>query len=116
MNFELRILNNLSNSKFKTYNSKLLLARFRVFGVCAATRTKLLETQAFFDVFLVLRRLVVALFAIAARQRQIGLILIRHLNPDPQCALLRARARNFDTASGGNRTRDLILTKEALYH
>ena len=69
----------LENNQPQASNLKpLLLARFRVFGVRAATRAKLLETQTLFDVFLVLRRLIVALFAIGASQRQIGLILIRH--------------------------------------
>ncbi len=57
------------NSKLIINNSKLVLARFRVFGVCAATGAKLLEAQTLFDVFLVLRRLIVALFAIGACER-----------------------------------------------
>ena len=46
----------------------LHLSRFRVFGVLAATRTELLQAQAIFDVFLIFRRLVIALLAVGARQ------------------------------------------------
>ena len=49
-----------------------------MFGVLAATWAKFLEPQTIFHVLLVLGRLVVALFAIAARHRQNCLILIRH--------------------------------------
>ena len=54
------------------------LARFRVFGVLAAAWAKLVESQTIFDVFLVLRRLIVALFAIAAGKVQICLVFSRH--------------------------------------
>jgi hypothetical protein len=58
------------------------LSRFRVFGVLAAARAVLLEPQAILHVFLVLARLVIALFAIATRHRQNGLIFVRHINLD----------------------------------
>jgi hypothetical protein len=55
-----------------------VLPRFRVFGVLAAARAEFLEPQTIFHVFLVLARLVIALFAIATGHRQNRLILIRH--------------------------------------
>jgi hypothetical protein len=44
------------------------LTRFRVFGMFAAARTKLVEAQPIFDVFLIFAGVVVALFTIGARQ------------------------------------------------
>jgi hypothetical protein len=49
-----------------------------VFGRFAAARAVLIEPQTIFHVFLVFGRLVIALFAIAARHCQNRLIFVRH--------------------------------------
>ena len=49
-------------------HSPLPLARFRVFSVLAAARTKLVEAQPVFDVLLVFAGVVIAFFAIGTRQ------------------------------------------------
>ena len=58
------------------------LPGFGVFGMLAAARTILLQSQAILHVLLVLARLVIALFAIATSHRQNGLIFVRHDNLD----------------------------------
>ena len=56
----------------------LPLTRFRVFGNLAAARAEFLQAQPVFHIFLILGRLVVALFAVGARQIQDRLIFRSH--------------------------------------
>lgn len=59
--------------------TEFTLSRFRVFGMLAAARTKLVQTQPILHVLFILAGLIVAFLALITCQRQNGLILCSHL-------------------------------------